>query len=285
MKTEKNTRSVLELIRKYAASETVNLPVFPGVALELQRLLADDNTSIDQVSALISKDQALATKVLRLANSALFSGPTQVKTIRDALMRLGLNHIFNLVLCTSQQNLYKSPVPILNKNLQISWKHALCTAIGSKWLVQELGYRELRDEAFLAGLLHDIGKLVLIKVFEVMMAKNYDLVIPDVLISKIFVLLHTEQGHRLMTEWEIPEVYCNIALDHHKEDFDTEDALLMAVRVVNQVCKVEGISTSPDSEIDILVLPEVHALGISSDILDELHAVISDGMTTEFSEQ
>jgi HD-like signal output (HDOD) protein len=282
MKAEKNKSSVLDLIRKYAASETVNLPVFPGVAFELQQLMADDNTSIDQVSKVISKDQALTIKVLRLANSALFSGPNQVKTIKDALMRLGLNHVFNLVICTSQQNLYKSAIPVLNKQLQISWKHALCTAIGSKWLVQELGYRELRDEAFLAGLLHDIGKLVLVKVFEVMMAKNDDLVLPDVLISKVFVLLHNEQGHRLMNEWGIPEVYCNVALDHHKEDFDKDDALLMAVRVVNQVCKVEGISTSPDPQIDIPSLPEVLALGITGDVLDELQSVILEGVSSEF---
>lgn len=283
MKAEKNTNSVLDVIRKYAASETINLPVFPGVAFELQQLLADDNTSIDQVVKVIGKDQALATKVLRLANSALFSGPSQVRTIKDALMRLGLNHVFNLVICTSQQDFYKSRIPILDRHLRISWKHALCTAIGSKWLVQELGYRELRDEAFLAGLLHDIGKLVLIKVFEVMMAKNHDLVLPDASISKIFVLLHTEQGHRLMHEWGIPEIYCNVALEHHNEDFDKLDTLQMAVRVVDRICRIEGISTSPDAQLDIYALPEVEALDISGDILDELHTVIMEGTTTDFS--
>jgi HD-like signal output (HDOD) protein len=283
MKAEKNTRSVLDLIRKYAASETVNLPVFPGAAVELQQLLADENTSIDQIAQVIGKDQALATKVLRLANSALFAGPTQVRTIKDALMRLGLNHIVNLIICTGQQNLYKSRIPLLDRHLQVSWKHALCTAIGSRWLVQELGYRELRDEAFLAGLLHDIGKLVLVKVFEVMMSRNDDLVLPDVLISKVFFLLHTEQGHRLMKEWRIPEIYCSVALDHHREDFDRDSVLLLAVRIVNQVCKVEGVSTSPDSQIDIYSLPEVEILDISDDILDELHTVVSDGMTSDLN--
>jgi putative nucleotidyltransferase with HDIG domain len=284
MKAENHTNSVLDIIRKYAISETVNLPVFPGVAFELQQLLADDSTSIDQVSKVISKDQALATKVLRLANSALFSGPVQIRTIKDALMRLGLNHVFNLVVCTSQRNLYKSKVPVLDKQLQASWKHALCTAIGSKWLVQELGYKELKDEAFLAGLLHDIGKLVLVKVFESMIAKNDDLVLPAVLISKVFVLLHAEQGFKLMSEWGIPEVYCNTARDHHTEDFDRDDTLLMAVRLVNRVCNMEGIGISPETQIDIPALPEVDILGITQDVLDELHGVISEGGTSEFDD-
>ena len=120
MKTDRNRRSVVDIIKEYAASEKVNLPVFPGVAFELQQLLADDNTSIDQVAKVISKDQSLATQVLKLANSALFSGPNQVRTIKDATMRLGLNHVFNLVVCTSQGNLYKSSIPSLNQYLQIS---------------------------------------------------------------------------------------------------------------------------------------------------------------------
>ena len=283
MKAEKNARSVLDLIRKYAASEVPSLPVFPGVAFELQQLLADDNTSIDQVAKVISRDQAMATKVLKLANSTLFSGPVQVRTIKDALMRLGLNHIFNLVITSSQQNLYKSRIAALDRHLQESWKHALYTAIGSKWLVQEIGYRELRDEAFLAGLLHDIGKLVLVKVFEVMMAKNDDLVLPDVLITKVFDLLHAEQGHRLMTEWGIPEIYCVVALDHHKEDFDRDNTLLAAVRVVNRVCKIEGVDMSPNAQVDVLALPEAQAFGITSDVLEELHTVIWEGGPSEFS--
>jgi HD-like signal output (HDOD) protein len=283
MKSEKYNSYVLDFVRKYADSEAVKLPVFSGVASELQKLLADDNTSIDQISDIIEKDQVLATRALRLSNSALLSGPTQVRTIRDSVMRLGFNHIFNLVACIGQRNLYKSGIPVLNKHLQESWKHALCTAIGSKWLVQELGYRDLKDEAFLAGLLHDIGKLSLIKVIELMMAKNDDLIFPASLMPKIFVLLHAEQGHRLMNEWRVPEVFCNVALNHHEEDFDRDDALLMAIRVVNQVCKVEGISTNPDARIDLPALPEVQALGITVDVLDELRNKIQEGTTSELN--
>ncbi|MHC1729442.1 MAG: HDOD domain-containing protein [Syntrophobacteraceae bacterium] len=282
MKVEKKTRSVVEIIKEYAAAEKVNLPVFPGVAFELQQLLADDNTSIEQVANVISKDQSLATQVLRLANSALFSGPTKIRTIRDAIMRLGLNHVFNLVICTSQQNLYKSSNASLDKYLQVSWKHALCTAVGSKWLIKELGYRELRDEAFLAGLLHDIGKLVLIKVFEVMNSKNEDLVFSDAFVSKVFASMHSEQGYQLMDEWSIPEIYCNIALNHHKEDFDPEDVLLLSVRIVNLACRKEGISTHPEVDVDMLTLPEVRALGIKGDVLDELDTIIAEAISSDF---
>ncbi|MEN6439605.1 MAG: HDOD domain-containing protein [Syntrophobacter sp.] len=283
MNSEKKTRSVVDIIKAYAASEKTNLPVFPGVAFELQQLLADDNTSVDQVAKVIGKDQTLSIQVLKLANSALFSGPSQVRTIKDATMRLGLNHVFNLVVCTSQQNMYKSSNPTLNKHLQTSWKHALCAAIGAKWLVQELGSKQLKDEAFLAGLLHDIGKLILIKVLEKMNSKNEDLVFSNAFISKVLVSMHPEQGYELMDEWGIPETYCKIARDHHEEIFDPDDVLLMAVRVVNHVCRAEGLSTNPDPELDLKALPEVRALGIGSDALDELRAIIAESTTPGFN--
>lgn len=276
MKAERDTRSIHDIIKEYAASEKMNLPVFPGVAFELQQLLADDNTSVDQISKVIGKDQVLAGHVLKLANSALFSGAGTVRTIKDATMRLGLSHVFNLVICISQRNHYKSPNKTLDKFLKISWKHALCCAIGSKWLIEKLGRRAQRDEAFLAGLLHDIGKLVLIKVFEKMNAKNEEMVFSDAFITETLISMHAEQGYELLDEWSIPEAYCKIALNHHEEEFDRNDHLLMAVRIVNEVCRKAGITTNPGGPADLALLPEVRALRIKEDMLSDLGMAISD---------
>ncbi|MCE5336790.1 MAG: HDOD domain-containing protein [Desulfobacteraceae bacterium] len=276
MKAETGTRSIRDIIREYATSEKRNLPVFPGVAFELQQLLADDNTSVDQIAKVIGKDQVLAGHVLKLANSALFSGTGAVRTIKDATMRLGLSHVFNLVICISQRNHYKSSNKVLDKFLQISWKHALCAAIGSKWLMEKLGHRAQRDEAFLAGLLHDIGKLVLIKVFEKMNSKNEELVFSDAFISEILVSMHATLGYELLEEWSIPESYCKIALNHHDEEFDKDNHLLMTVRIVNEVCRKSGISTNPEGPSELGLLPEVRALRVSDDILSDLEMVISD---------
>jgi HD-like signal output (HDOD) protein len=282
VKTEKNTRSLVDIVQETAASEKLNLPVFPGAAFELQQLLADDNTSIDQIAKVVAKDQAMATQVLKLANSAFFSGWNTVRTIREAILRLGLNHVFNLVVCTSQQKYYKSANQTLQKMLEVLWKHALCCAIGSKWLVQKLGYREFGDEAFLSGLLHDLGKLVLIKAIETMQSEYEDLDLPAELIAQIFDSMHAEQGYYLMEEWSIPDIYCKVALNHHNEEFDKSDILLMAVRVVNHVCSKAGISTHPQEQIDLQTLPEVQALSVKQAILVELELVIKEAIEVEY---
>jgi len=256
------------------------LPVFPEAAFELQQL-ATDGTSIDHVAKLIGMDQALTLQVLKMANSALFSGSHKVSTIRDAVMRLGLDHVLNLVICTYQQGLYKSSNLKLRNYTYMAWIHALITAAGSRWLARELGYAEIRDKAFLSGLLHDIGKLVLIKALEAITSKNSKVTLSDEIIGKILATLHSEEGYMLMDEWSIPSAYCNIALEHHKQEFDTENHLLLIVRVVNHACKREGISASNGEQPLLSDLPEVKALDIDSDTLDKLDNFILEGVETE----
>lgn len=279
--TEKHTQSLMEIVNEQASSEYLKLPVFPGVALELQSLLADDNVPVERAASVLSKDQALASEVLKMANSAFFSGLKRVKTIKDAIMRLGSNQVFNCLVCAGQQQFYKSPVPVLDKFLQISWKHALCMATGSRWLLQKIGYRELSEEGFLAGLLHDIGKLLLLKVLETIHA-DLDSQPSEEFILELLDSMHVEQGYNLMKKWSIPTNYCNVVRDHHIENCDTTDVVLLAVRTVNQVCRRTGIATNCDTQIIPATLPEAHTLGVKEIILGELEVILEDTLVAEF---
>jgi putative nucleotidyltransferase with HDIG domain len=127
-------------------------------------------------------------------------------------------------------------------HLQVLWKHALATAKGSQWLLRKTGYPELADEGFLAGLFHDIGKLLLLRVFETIRAENKDIALSEPFILEILDSMHVVQGYTLMNEWSIPQVYCDVAKHHHDEEFDSSDSLLMAVRLVDHVCAKTGLS-------------------------------------------
>ncbi|MHC1725327.1 MAG: HDOD domain-containing protein [Syntrophobacteraceae bacterium] len=278
---ENSSLSLLDMVKEYAASEKLNLPIFPKVAYEVQRMVADDTGSIDALAEVIGKDQALASQTLKLANSAFFAGMNRVKTIREALLRLGLNQVRNFLVIGWQHGLYKSKDALVERYLQILWKHALATAKGSKWLLQKIGYPELADEGFLAGLLHDIGKLLLLRVIEVINSEDPDTRLSEEFIMEILHSMHVEQGFTLMNEWSIPTVYCDVARDHHLEDFNTGDILLMAVRIANQVCRKAGISTIPDQQLIPASLPEVHILAVREIVLAELEVVIEDALEFE----
>lgn len=278
---ERNPTSLLDLVKEYAATEKLNLPVFPRAAHELQKVLSDEKVSIEEIASIIQKDQALAGQMLKLANSAFFSGLSRVRTIKDAILRLGLNQVFSCLVATAQQNLYKSGNSVIDGYLQSLWKHALATAKGSKWLLQKIGYRELSDEAFLAGLLHDIGKLLLLKVIETINAKHLEAGMSEVFIQEILDSMHVEQGFSLLEEWSIPSVYCRVARDHHTEEFDTGDVVLLAVRTVNQICRRTGLSLNYEPIVPA-TLPEAHALSVKEIVLAELEVVIEDAITLEF---
>jgi HD-like signal output (HDOD) protein len=276
MKSEKAERSLSDIFKEHVASEQLKLPVFPRVALELQEMLADDDVPMDRIANVLGKDQALASEVLKQANSAFYSGMRAVQTIQDAIMRLGSNQVFNYLVSGGQRQYYRSQNDTINKYYQILWKHALATATGSKWLLERIGCRSLANEGFLAGLMHDIGKLLLLKVLGSMSAENGEVKLTDQFIAKVLRSMHVEHGYGLMNQWSIPPIYSDVVRDHHKEDFDPADKLLMVVRIVNQVTRKSGMSTNCDVEIVPSSLPEVLALGVEEDLLTDLETVIND---------
>lgn len=272
-------KSLVEFITDYLSSNTLELPVFHSVALKLQQMLARGNYSIDEVMESISEDQALASKVLRVANSPFYSGLSEVTTIRDAIVRLGAQEVANLTMMASQQDFYRSDYDLLNRNMHVLWNHALGCAIGTKWLAAKVGYKNLAQEAFLAGLLHDIGKLFLLKVLdELNRTARLDVSLTEALIQEVLDSLHTQQGHSLMQKWNLPEIYCQIVLTHHQEECRFDDNLTTLVRLTNLACRKAGVSMRHEPSLVLLTTREAQFLGIKEIILAELEITIEDSI-------
>jgi HD-like signal output (HDOD) protein len=272
-----NERSLLELIKEQLATTKTQLWVNPGIALKIQELLREPDFSIEQVARLILKDQALSSQILRVANSSFFSGLKKIGTISDAIVRLGAKQILNCVMVVSQKNLYHSRNEEINRQLAALWEHALGCAVGTKWLAEKMGYRELAQEGFLAGLLHDIGKLFLLNVVDNLHhTGKFDVDLSGPLVQEILETMHTEYGHRLLAQWNLPETYIDIARYHHAETPDPHNTLLLALRIVNLTCRKLGLGLTHDPTLILAVAPEVHSLGIKEVTLAELEIVIED---------
>ena len=272
-------KSLLEIIEEQLNTDAMHLPVYPAIALELQALLGRDDCSITHVARLISKDQALSSHVLRIANSAFFAGLNKASTLKNALVRLGTKQVFGCVMMACQKNHYRSNHGFLNTFMNELWKHALCCAVGTRWFVRRMGFNDLDQEAFLAGLLHDIGKLFLIRVIDnIMTSKEYDISISKELLLEILANMHAECGYRLLKTWNVPEIYGEIAKDHHKEKGDSGDVLLLSVQTVNQACRKLGVGINSDPSIVLASLPEVNALKANEIVLAEMEIMLEDAM-------
>jgi HD-like signal output (HDOD) protein len=278
---QNQTASLLDLVQEYAPSEASNLPVFPKIAQEVYSRISNYSGSLNDVAALIGKDQTLAAQIIKLANSAFFAGINKVRTIRESILRLGSNQVCNYLVASCQKDLYSSKDKVIAHYLKVLWQHALATAKGSQWLLRKTGYSEMADEGFLAGLFHDIGKLLLLRVFSTIRVKH-----PDILLSDQFILdsldsMHAEQGYALMKEWNIPMIYCEVARHHHDEETESSDWLLMAVRLVDRVCSAAGPSLKPDPSLNTATLPEVAIMSVKEIVLAELEVVIEDALNEE----
>ncbi len=196
-----------------------DLPPLPQVATQVLKLAADPDSSTDDLQKVISTDQALAAQILKIANSAMFGMMREVKTLTQAIMTLGFSTIKSVVIASSAKNLYSRGSAGLQERLM--WEHAFIAAIASRTLARAL--RSPRsEEAFLGGLMHDIGKSVM----GIKFPERYGQLVRSVyngehmdgaeLEFEVFGFDHAMVGEALLRSWNLAHSLEQAARWHHE---------------------------------------------------------------------
>jgi HD-like signal output (HDOD) protein len=182
-----------------------------------------------------------------------------------------------MVMMASQFELYRSDDEYLNSSMQKLWVHSLACATGAKWLAKKTGYVNLAAECFMAGLLHDIGQLALLKVLDdIIRSKESKTPFSSTLVNEILERMHQDVGYNLLKSWSLPDAYCSVAINHHKIDYDGNDILLVIVRLADMACKKNGKSPQPDASLSLVSSLEAQYLGVKEMTLAELEIIIED---------
>ena len=193
------------------------LPPLPQVAAQVLRLSADPDSSTDDLQRVISTDQALTAQILKIANSAMFGMMREVKTLTQAIMTLGFSTIRSVVIASSAKNLYSRGSVGLQERLL--WEHALVVAIATRTYARSMRFPR-SEEAFLAGLMHDIGKSVMGLKFP----DRYGALIRSVYNEKqdglhqeldVFGFDHAMVGEALLRSWNFAERLLDAVRWHH----------------------------------------------------------------------
>ena len=280
--------AVPSTIKRLLVLQPIDLPVFHPIALKMVHLLADADFAIDDLVATANDDQVLAGQILKMANSHVYSGRVKIETIKEALVRLGAYHVSNLAMAASQAALHVSKKDFVNGVMRELWFHSHACAFGSHWLAMTTGHRNIAEQAYLAGLVHDVGKLHLLKALERLTnAGLAHAALERGLLLEIFAEMHVEQGTRLMEHWNMPPVYRAAAARHHQENMGnhsgSDDIVLAIVRLVNMATRKRELTISTEStDIPLLELPEAEMLRMTDVQLMELYGVLEKSRDVGF---
>lgn len=269
--------SIPETVRRLLASQPIELPIFHPVALKLQKMLSNYDFTVDEVSQVANEDMSLASQMLKIANSPMYMGRSKVATIKEAVIRLGAQQVINLVIAASQASVHSSSNKALDHYMRNLWIHSHSCALGAKWLAHSCGMRGVADETYLAALLHDVGKLYLLKSIERLVGAGViSSMFDDELILEIFEAMHVEQGYRMMQHWNFPAMYCDVIRDHHAPEWDTVNKMLAIVRFVNLTCRRIGLGLKHEPELILVTTKEAEVLEISDTQIVELEAMLEE---------
>jgi putative nucleotidyltransferase with HDIG domain len=229
-----------------------DLPTLPDVVAKVMQIVSNPLTTADDLNRVISLDQALTFKVLRLANSAYYGFPKEITNITQAVTILGFNTIRNLALSVS---VHKMLFVDREKGLfsyREFWKHGVAVGVCARVLARRVGYKS-EENAFTAGLLHDIGKSLLDSVdhqgFMHAIEKSRDEKVPLWQAERErFGLDHAALGARLAEIWNLPlELRHAIEFQHEPaEGLAAGDPLVAAVHAANQVCRMQAMGNDGD---------------------------------------
>lgn len=194
------------------------LPSLPSLYHELNTAVEDAGTALATIGDIVRKDQSLASRLLRIANSALYNFPSPVETIEEAVQLLGLRELRDLALATSVIGAFPRLPPGL-VSVPEFWKHSLACAVAGG-LLAERREDPTPERYFVGGLLHDIGRLVLYlkapeQSAELLRQYAESDVPPCVLETRMLGFDHAELGAELLAIWKIPPVVAGMVRRHH----------------------------------------------------------------------
>jgi len=216
----------------------INLPPFPGVAARILQLLSKDDAGMKELAALIRSDIAFSSEILTLANSALFAFRTEITSILQATVLLGLGRVKAIALTVGMRSYVTDSLKL--PALLACWRHSLACAVLCEEMAPACMFE--RDVAYVAGLMHDVGRLAL-TVVEPVRYSNLILEAEEQAFNvldrerEMFGVDHCEAGRWLAEQWKLPAHFAEVTAHHHEPckpgKFDMVSLVQVACRLAD----------------------------------------------------
>jgi putative nucleotidyltransferase with HDIG domain len=240
-----------------------DLPTIPVVATKVMQLIENESASAEELAKVVASDPAVAARVLKISNSSFYGCQRQIQTLSHAIMVLGFSTLKSLVVAASVKQVYK-PYGLTEKML---WEHSFGAGLAARVIANSTRLVN-EEEAFLGGLFHDIGKIILNSLdnqqFQMVVQKCYNdgMSFLDAE-QQVFSYNHAEVGGLVIKKWNFPAILMQAVLKHHSFDFaEDEDTyqvrLTSVVGLANLFCHKLGMGVR-EPEDDLLLHESVPA--------------------------
>ncbi len=255
------------------------LPTIPIVAQEILSLLHDDLVTVDVLEKIIAKDPTISAKILSFANSAFFGAKGAIKTIHDAVIRIGFKNVKNISVGISLMTVLHEGEGDTVLDYQRIFKHSATVGMIAKMLAEKLA-PNISEEIFINGILHDIGLLVLNKYFRDLyqkVLKESKNSVP-VLTSEreMMGFTHAEIGTWLADKWKLPNSVLDTTLYHHTPALAKENLKHVAVTHLSDFIAIKKVYSVIEGNSDYpLDMAALEILEINEEYISDFEKEIN----------
>lgn len=227
-----------------------DLPTIPAVATQVLQLLDTSDVNLDEVADLMLTDQVMTARVMKMINSPIYRPSHELNSLKRALVYLGQQHIKEIALTSSFISAFENKGGAIN--ISAFWVHAFGVGMVSRIIAEKIEYEDV-EKAYLAGIIHDIGEVVLshyytepfANILKTIQEKPLHLVDLE---QETFQTTHAEIGFCIAEKWNFPEAYQEVILHHHTPHEATKDPVLCAiVNLADLFSSVRGLYYSNDA--------------------------------------
>lgn len=264
---------------KELVAKIEKLPTLPVVVARVNAMVQNPKTSAREVGAAIATDPSLSAKVLRLVNSAYFGFPSQISSVSHATTILGFNAIQNLALSATVFQMFHVDGAEELFDRRAFWEHSLGVGILSRLLAEKFKYPD-REEAFTAGLIHDVGKIVLDQFAHEDFRAVINKVKADNLLlfeaeTQLLGLNHANVGYILSQKWNLPKKLQDPLAYHHAPGLSKHNPQLTGiVHFADILCRILKIGSGGDSKVPPLDKAAVGDFKLTAGDIEQLKTVL-----------
>lgn len=269
---------------EHVLTRVETLPILPTSAMRVMNLTKNPDTDITTLSELIAQDPALAASILRQANSAFYGYARRIASLQEAVVLLGFQTIHSLTLSAAVAPLLKTELTGYSLDQEGLWKHSLLVGQIARRLCRRL-HLNIGETAFTAGLLHDIGKLILTvyvqEVGDYLLKKIEQQELSFVeLEQKVIGFDHATVGGFVVRHWSLPEPLVDAITYHHRpQEAQAEPVLTAVTHVANSLANTLGVGGGIDSFLNPIRPESLTLLKLEENDLERVIADLGDLMS------